>query len=213
LAFIHFQLALPWTERQTFIRARKRFGSFAAGGFASGRVDAYLIDIFEILGLYGNKSVRNAVAALNERAGDYHPLAGPILPISADRHSDGRPLWLWWEVEKSDVGLALPLDGLSQALEHLQLYPAPATVPGANIEYMICRDVGNATMRGRGKLSIPDQLWSRLKPGMDRALVAQALADEIEGFWQARLGVGPGSARGLSVVSREYLLGHWSSTS
>ncbi len=162
-----------------------------------------------------------ARASVASRAGDYQMFAGPVLRVSSEgEKGGGRPLWISWEVERSERGLALPLAGLAAALGRLGLLHDPKSNAreedlirsGVNIEYLICRHIGSGNLRAKGKLSIPDVLWRELLPGMDRASAACRLASALEELWQAELGIGPGSSRELTVAWREYWLGHWSAT-
>jgi hypothetical protein len=220
LAFIHFQLALPSGERSAYMAARERMDRFSRQTVQDS-VDRKLLDLMACMALGGpTMPAQDALARLLSRAGDYQIFAGPLVPVPADR-AGGRPLWLSWEVERSRSGLRLPLNGLAQALSEAQLLPPSArrvtrvgnSILGANFEYLICRDVGNGRLRAKGKLNIPDALWTSLLPGWNRTAAARLLSERLEEGWQEHLGLGPGSSRELTVAWQEHWLGHWSSTS
>jgi hypothetical protein len=146
------------------------------------------------------------------RADDYQMFAGPIVMVD-DPPLPGRPLWVSWDVERSPDGMAAPLVSLALALGDVGLMP-PAevgdcgTALGANIEYLICRDTGNATLRAKGKLKVPDALWKELLPDETPTVAARLLAQSLEAAWQARAGQRQNAFAQLTVAWREHWLGH-----
>ena len=208
LAFVHFEVALPDSSRVTHQRARNELAAWAqsSSGDLKERIHSLLMALqFEEI----PKEDNEVVASLVERAGDYQLFAGPLVRARSISPAS-RSLWFSWDVENTMAGFQLPLLSLQSALSAHELCPASGAVPpGANIEYLLCRDVGNATLRARGKLAVPDEQWQRLLPGheRERARAGRLLAQSLEDSWRARFEDHAGVHGDISVAWEEAWLG------
>lgn len=138
---------------------------------------------------------------LAARAGDFQSLAGPAFALRYSDCEERRPIWFSWQADGFDGGLSAPLLGLSAALDLVGLEPHSSDPCfGANIEYLVCREVGSSTLRGKGKLSlaldrIPDTFDDRTVEGR-----AYQIASRLEQAWRAELS---DDATSVSVSWRE----------
>jgi hypothetical protein len=146
------------------------------------------------------------VERLTARAGDHQIVVGPALPVVPDTDVRRVPIWLGWRMPKSDAGLRVPLLALHQAVDRLGLTDTDARLH-PNIEYLICRQHGATLLRGKGKLAVARSLVERRYPNNSRG-TAQLAAD-LEDAWKTRLRAFGSDHQfgGVSVSSREFLLG------
>jgi hypothetical protein len=144
---------------------------------------------------------------LAHRAGDYHMLVGPALPVRRDSDPRGA-LWVSWEVEGDNAELSAPFLALHGALSDLKLFHEGSNAANANVEYLICRRVRNSVLRGKGKLSFPTYIAQRNFGYPDLHAGLSALSQSIENSWRLRLHE-THDVRELTVSWREYWLGHW----
>lgn len=219
LAFIHLLLALPTGHRDAHVAARDGLflwsgveqDSDLGGSEITGKFQGLLV----ALGLQPPEVLPSEVAAdLLARAGDYQMYAGPLINYNAP-DSPSRSLWFGWDIERTVDGLVAPLDSLGQALTSMGLLSSPANVESqsaeANIEYLICRDVGNATLRAKGKIAVPDRAWQALLKTDDRSRAGTRMAQVLEESWQARLRATRVTRGDVTVAWREPWLSRGSS--
>jgi len=79
------------------------------------------------------------------------------------------------------------------------------------MEYLICRRVRRATLRGKGKISLPDSATKALGAVALQSELS-ALCERIEAAWKTKLDTVLRSerpAREVTVAWRENWLGHW----
>jgi hypothetical protein len=195
LAFIHLQLAVPFHINAELVRAR-----------AIGSDPASFMQ--EVLRRAGNHREKLAVP---ETAGDYQTFAGPLLKYFASSPDRRLAIWLSWQMNRA--GLARPLDTLAKALEAAKVAwaPSPTEVQAANIEYLVCRDLGNSVLRGKGKLSVPYRFVSDNYPRRSGEPSASQFCVALEEAWKTAVGrVDPeANIREITISWREYWLGHW----
>jgi hypothetical protein len=125
-------------------------------------------------------------------------------------------VWFSWQMEGVGEDLAIPVVELFRSFSDINLSPSvraeEADTKTPNLEYLICRDVGNWVMRGRGKLAIPEEDILNLFGGPELEAAAARLCVSLEQAWKASLR--RRGARGVSeltVAWREWWLGHWAS--
>lgn len=170
--------------------------------------------VLPALGAPSRSLVRDAeerCTDLKRRVADFHMLVGRVkaMPTSVDMRR--RALWLSWEVEGREAELSAPFQALHSTLrELLPEWSQPrADDDGPNIEYLICRRVRHAILRGKGKVSLPDRIRPTVVTGDLQADLAR-LCEHIEAAWRAKLKP-ERPARELTVSWRENWLGHWTS--
>lgn len=215
LAFLHVQLAVGGASR-----ARLTALNAAVAGLES--TGAYLPEVLPRLvaavtadgpgaGPVGPPQ-REDVERLVERAGDYRVVVGPALPVVPDNDVRRTPIWISWQMRRSEAGLRVPLLALHRAVDRLGLAPAAAADhrSGAlSVEYLVCRRLGVSVLRGRGKLAVAKSLVEGRFRDF-RSGPAQLAAD-LEGAWRAELHASGHDdvVSDLSVSPREFLLsGH-----
>ena len=230
LVFINLVLALP--GRASIDEVRGDLGRATATMPAGYSCYDQLKTVLEAMGFEMVTQLPEAEDEdQQERIVDYQVFAGPpVVPRSGPSRT-GRPLWIAWQVDRSEHGMAVPLRELAEALEGMGLIERRGGVAeteqaeidevtghNVNIEYLVCRDLPSGRVRGKGKLSVPDRLW-RQGPLAERLQVASGhapveagrrLASQLEERWHQRLAPGPGSSSELSVGWREPWLSHWS---
>lgn len=150
-------------------------------------------------------------AHLRRRISDFQLLAGPARRIRPSSGEARRALWFSWEVEGHEDELRVPFVALYDAMRPLtQRWSAGDPNQGLpNMEYLICRRVRHATLRGKGKLSLPES--ARTLIGGDPTELSR-LCERIEALWKAELrkvNQSERPARELTVAWRENWLGHW----
>ncbi|WBB69259.1 hypothetical protein [Micromonospora sp. WMMD812] len=217
LAFIHLQLAvnrLPpggTDEFEKDLRGRIRS---ARGDDREGRTSAPQELLPEILPLVtGNdngKPDRDKLTGLTDRAGDYQVLTGPTMLVRPGEGSDRIPLWFSWRAAGTDDGLAAPLIAFMDALKVTGLTPAVGEMEevGAlpNLDYLVCRDVGESTLRGRGKITLSRRMlrqFADTRPDV----IGPRISTNLEDAWRVELArhALPGGVE-VSVAWMEYRL-------
>ncbi|MFG2099856.1 hypothetical protein ACGFJ5_04575 [Micromonospora echinaurantiaca] len=217
LAFIHLQLAvnrLPAGGIDEFeVELLRRIRS-AHVDTTQGRTSSPQELLPEILPLVtGNGNGRPGVeklARLTERAGDYQALTGPTMLVRPGEGSDRIPLWFSWRAVGTDDGLATPLIAFMDALKAIGLAPAGSGVEDArhhpNLDYLVCRDVGESMLRGRGKISLPRHILHQ-SPDTRPNVIGARISTSLEDAWRAELSrhALPGGVE-ISVAWVEYRL-------
>ena len=214
LEFIHLQLSVSGTRRSALREINSHFTEHSC--WKTDPSDA-LTYIHDTLAAVSEKSPSHVLAGeLSEFAGDYQTLVGPALGCIVP---DGRKriaIWFSWQMEGTGEDLAIPLVELFKSLSDIGLgLSVGAEGSGTetpNLEYLVCRDVGNWVLRGRGKLSIPEVDMLELFRGMELESAAARLCVSIENAWKASLRRrGAHGVSELTVAWREWWLGHWAS--
>lgn len=146
------------------------------------------------------------------RAGDYQTVVGPALPVVADNDVRRVPIWIGWQMRKSEAGLRAPLLALHRAVDQLGLTgtSTDGTVDRTrtpSIEYLVCHQLSAAVLRGKGKLAVARTLVEQRFKNNRRG--AAQLAAELEDAWKAELRTAGAEHlfSDVSVSSREFLLG------
>jgi hypothetical protein len=148
---------------------------------------------------------------------DYQCLIGPVHKVDPALSPERMALWFSWQAQGSEHDLCRPLEGLVAALTDIGLLRT--NTKGAldwgalapNIEYLVCRNMGNSVLRGRGKMSVPRERTLDMYPdGLAQSRPAM-LCVSLEEAWLAQTANhGHNMVRELTVAWREYWLGHWS---
>jgi hypothetical protein len=215
LAFIHLQLSFTGIRHTALREMNSRIaGQSTWWGDPAGA----LVYVHEKLSGSGGESpsyVREG--DLSKHAGDYLALVGPMLGCAVPDQQKRITVWVSWQTEGTVDDLSMPLKELFTAFSQIGFGPIvrsddnPQTnIP--NLEYLICRNVGDGILRGRGKLSVPEADMVSLVGGTDIESSAVRLCVAIERAWKAALV--SQRARGtseLTVAWREWWLGHWAS--
>jgi hypothetical protein len=225
LAFIHLQLAIndigP-TKLAPFQQAiESKIESAAAVSEPQARTSPPQRLLPEILPLLVGdpeaSASHKALADLTRWAGDYQVLAGPAMPTRNVGTHKRKALWFSWQAEATHTGLAAPLVAFVDAVRSSGLVPIgdgdePAAAGEPNIEYLVCRDVGDSTLRARGKISLPVELltWGS---GTELESDGPRVCANLEDAWRTELEQHslPGVAD-LSVAWLEHRLGHQATT-
>jgi len=149
------------------------------------------------------------VANLTRKVGDFHLLVGPArrLPLICDQRRWA--LWVSWEMAGQKADLSVPFLALYDVLRNLMpnSIGGRESPEGPNVEYLICRRVRYAVLRGKGKISFPNSIQSLVARDDIQAGLA-ALCEQIEDGWRAKLDP-TYQVRELTVSWRETWLGHW----
>ncbi len=215
LAFIHLQLAFKGLRRSALHELNSRL---AAQSTWSGDPASALTYAHEKLAGSGRGSSGHMLAGdLSKHAGDYQALVGPMLGCAMPDQQRRMTVWVSWQTEGAVDDLSTPLMELFTAFSKVGFGPT-ASLGGSpetdipNLEYLICRDVGNGVLRGRGKLSVPEADMLTLVGGNDVESAAAQLCVAIERAWKTSLaGREVRRASELTVAWREWWLGHWAS--
>jgi hypothetical protein len=215
VAFIHLQLSVSSVRRSSLSELNFRLAkSFA---WAADPSDA-LIHVHEALTSAGTETLDYALAGdLSRRAGDYQTLVGPMLGCMMPERQRRIAVWFSWQMEGTGEELAIPLVELFRCFANIGLdqdasSPEAANSGTPNLEYLICRDIGNWVSRGRGKLSISEAEILTAFGGDRLESAAVRLCVSLEDAWKTSLR--RRGARGVSeltVAWREWWLGHWAS--
>jgi hypothetical protein len=213
LAFVHFQLAFDNARKLDLVEVDKE--TVAVNPPAKLPFDKRLRTILQALGNDGDAvSDLEQSEDLNKFTGDYQCLAGPPHDVPPPDTRKRMALWFSWSTRGTELDLDLPVNGLLGALEDVG-FPSRQRTSGKpgdtpNIEYLICRNKGNSVLRGKGKLSVPENTALRLSPNGGPGRFGR-LCVAIEQAWRSRVaGSARGGARELTVAWRESWLGHWS---
>jgi hypothetical protein len=217
LAFIHLQLAAKDVRRSTVRALNAQLEG--AHTWESKPTEALEL-IHKVLDPENQDPLDYHYSSeLTDQAGDYQTLIGPMLGCKTPDKTKHIAVWFSWQVEGTGQDLAAPLTELFGCFSSIGLGPNDAaaadmesmTIP--NLEYLVCRDIGDSVVRGRGKLSIPEDDINRIFGGGDGIeSAAVRLCVSMEDAWKASLR--HHGARGVSEVTvawREWWLGHWAS--
>lgn len=198
LLFVHLQLAfagVPDAAVKSLDNHIRPLGD--PGGPPTGE----LIRMLQILDLHRQVEPGD-MNQLDVR--DYQCLMGPSRRLTHPNMRERMAVWFSWQTQGASIGLSMPLVELHGALNDACIADMP------NIEYLICRDMGNAVFRGRGKLSIPCSVLENYSSDTLESPPAN-LCISIEEAWRSRVARGGrGGVRELTVAWRECWLGHWS---
>jgi hypothetical protein len=218
LAFIHLQLPISDIPSADLPSLQQKIDDAVRSAAGTGedsrtsRPDALLPAILPLLAEGCQRDVAPEVRAyLIERAGNYQALAGSAMKIESQANKDRVALWFSWQTAVSDAGLAAPLIALVDAACSLSgmdrtVEVSPDQKPA--IEYLICRDMGDSVLRGKGKICVPNQILTSdgLRPLETRGA---RLCASLEDAWRAELErhALPGVVE-LAVAWHEYRLHH-----
>jgi hypothetical protein len=213
LAFLHLQLAVPGASRGRLAAVNAEAARLRTSGDDLAQVLPRLVGALLPAGPDAPEvapPAREYVERLVGRAGDYQLVAGPALPVVPDSDVRRIPIWISWQMRRSEEGLRVPLVALHRAVERLGLAPAGVTEhrSGAlSIEYLVCRRTGVSVLRGRGKMAVAKSLVEGRSRDF-RNCPAQLSAD-LESAWRAELhDAGHDDlVSDLSVSPREFMLG------
>jgi hypothetical protein len=215
LAFIHLQLSFRDLRRS----ALRELNSLLAGQstWSGDPASALAYAHGKLVGTGGGSPGYVLAGDLPKRAGDYQALVGPVLGCTMPDQQRRMTVWVSWQTEGAVDDLSMPLRELFNAFSQVGFSPAMLQSSGSeanipNLEYLICRDVGDGILRGRGKLSIPEADMVTLIGGTDVESAAGRLCVAIERAWKASLaGRKARGASELTVAWREWWLGRWTS--
>lgn len=232
LAFIHLQLPIKYlNDSEDFDDYRRLVvdrASTPAHALLSARssLQAALDLCHRSLSTVSLSPVEQDVTAKAALADDYQVFFGPPLTLTAG--GEQKPIWFSWQMEGGSSKLDAALLALSDAVRTFErrVNGLPDTcdggtstsigatdystevLAGANLEYVVCRDMGNGTWRGRGKMALELEF-------VDRAGMLEKptrLCVTLEDLWRERLA--HDSIAGVTettVAWRERWLGRWSS--
>ncbi|MFI5589241.1 hypothetical protein ACIA5G_29590 [Amycolatopsis sp. NPDC051758] len=201
LAFIHLQLGLVPELKRSQLPLQ-----FSRGEDPRSAITAALRGLAE-----GPHAVVRE-DRLRERAGDYQTLVGPPLAVGRPTQQRRLAIWISWQMERTDSGIATAVRTLRAAFERMGFRDGEHGLP--NLEYLICRDLGNSILRGKGKFSLPVSVVSEIFEGRSLESEPSRLCVGLEDAWKAELDDDRKATNihEVTVVWREYWLGHWSST-
>jgi hypothetical protein len=214
VAFIHLQLSFRGFQRSDLHEINKRLAGLAA--WSADPVQA-IDEIHDALSPSGETMPsRSDVNTPPFHVNDYQTLAGPALCTMVPSRAKRIAVWFSWQMEGTISGMTMPLEKLFSCFSEIGFDPDGDGSPGdsmkiPNLEYLICRDIGNSVLRGRGKFSIPEaEIVGFYGGGMEEAAVR--LCVDLEEAWVASLRRHSAhSASELTVAWREWWLGHWAS--
>jgi hypothetical protein len=209
LAFLHLQLAVGGASRARLAAVNDQIEGLHASGDGLAEVLPRIVRAL----LPADAEVspeREHLQRLIGRAGDYQVVAGPALPVVPDGDVRRIPIWISWQMRRSEAGLRVPLIALHRAVGRLGLAPAEAAVHRSgslSIEYLVCRRLGVCMLRGRGKMAVAKSLVEGRSRDF-RSCPAQLSAD-LEAAWRAELREAGHDdlVSDLSVSPREFMLG------
>lgn len=213
LAFLHVQLAVSGASRARLAAVNSEIAGLRATGDDLAEVLPRLVRALLPSGPDAPPvppPTREHVQRLIGRAGDYQVVAGPALPVVPDSDVRRIPIWISWQMRRSEGGLRAPLLALHRAVDRLGLAPDEAAGhrSGAlSIEYLVCRRLGVSVLRGRGKMAVAKSLVEGRSRDF-RNCPAQLSAD-LEAAWRAELHAAGHDdlVSDLSVSPREFMLG------
>lgn len=214
VALIHLQISARGVKRAGIEGVNFRLGENAA--MLSKPVDGLKLLHDSLSPLGGDSADYVRAGRLSERAGDYQSLVGPMLPCTAVDRRKRIAVWFSWQMEGVGRDLATPLTHLFSSFDeiglgtHDDVEKSTGLTSAPNLEYLICRDVGNSVLKGRGKLAIPevDVLKTFGGEGIEPAAVAMCMS--LDDAWRTSMrreriaGVSE-----LTVAWREWWLRHW----
>jgi hypothetical protein len=207
LAFIHVQLAVVGIGKA---RPREELSDLLDVCAGDGSPWAALPSVLKvILGEELESRNHELDTLLMEKAGDYQTFVGPILDVAVD---EGRRIafWISWRWQGSDSDMSIPLLALRSALRRLQIWVDGGVVP--NIDYLVCRQIGDSELRAKGKISLPWDVVDTLFPDTELELGPSRFSVSLEDAWRAALhDLGSAGLSEVTVSWREIWLGHWAS--
>src|SRR5262249_40066380 len=127
----------------------------------------------------------NAAERLETRAGDYQVLVGPAFQVISHHNETRVAIWIAWRMRRAARGLQTTLESLGDALKTVGLSYGGAE--GANVEYLICRDIGNSTFHGKGKISVPEAVVERLFGNRGRRPALSRCCSALGRAWKSQL--------------------------
>ncbi len=210
LAFVHLQLAFPESVASGRVFPHSKLAH--SGGETP--LDHFGKLLTHFLGKEPNAD-NDRAANLLAKAGDYQTLAGPMLRYTPTRKERRMALWVSWQMTRHAEGIVTPIDALLSAwntlLRENRSLPADTHIE-PTVEYLICRDVGNSVLRGKGKISVPYRLVLDMFPQQSVESPPSRLCVGLEDAWKSHLDSSKMGANvlGVTVAWREYWLGHWS---
>lgn len=213
LDFIHLQLAASGIRRSSVRDLNSRLAGH--GCWQENPLEA-LMYLYNLLAAATKRSPDDELAdELFKNAGDYRTLAGPILGCPVPDRRKRIAVWFSWQMEGVGADSTTPVAELFRSFSEIGFgSSANAGATGTqtpNLEYLICRDVGNLIVRGRGKVSIPEaDVLSLFGSGFESA--AAKLCVTLEQAWKAALRrCGALGVSELTVGWHEWWLGRWAS--
>lgn len=194
LAFIHFQLAvnLPPDAIEQFEADLSAVIRSRHVDDTDSRTSAPQDLLPEILPLVTGSVVNpdhEKLARMTDRAGNYQSLAGPTLPVRFTERGAALPVWFSWQAVDTDDGMAVPLIAFVDALRVVGLAPtdgAGADLRYPNLDYLVCREVGESTLRGKGKISLPRHVLHQ-SAETNLELVRARICTSVEDAWREEL--------------------------
>lgn len=213
LDFIHLQLAASGIRRSSLPDLNSRLAEHSC--WQANPTDA-LMYIYNVLATAADGSPSHVLAGeLSKHAGDYRTLVGPMLACGGPESGKRIAVWFAWQTEGVGADSTTPVADLFRSFSDIGFgSSADAGAPGTqtpNLEYLICRDVGNLIVRGRGKVSIPEaDVLKLFGSGFESA--AARLCVALEQAWKTALRrSGTRGVSELAVGWHEWWLGHWAS--
>ena len=214
LDFIHLQLSVSGVRRSSLHELNSLLTGYS---YSHANPSDALIHIHDALTTAIKESPSHVLTGeLSSNAGDYQTLVGPMLAFTVPDNRKRIAVWFSWQMEGITEDLTIPIAELFKSFSDIGLGPNDSTAEAGrtipNLEYLICRDVGNWVLRGRGKFSIPEADMLELFGGPELEPAAARLCVSLEQAWKAALRRrGARGVRELTVAWREWWLGHWAS--
>jgi hypothetical protein len=216
LAFIHLQLSVQGLRRSGLRDLNARLAGLSR--WAVNPFDA-ITNILQAAG-GANKEFSGyyvPAAELTKHAGDHQTVAGPVLGCTMPDKRKRIAVWFSWQVEGKGHDLGVLLAELFSCFPRMgfgkvNTEPNGGEVEVPNLEYLVSRDVGNLTLRGRGKLSVPEADVFAIFGGNGVEAAATQLCMHLEDAWKSSLlQSGVHGVSEVTVTWREWWLGHWAS--
>jgi hypothetical protein len=214
VALIHLQISARGVRRAEIEEFNSRLDE--NGPMLSKPVDGLKLLHDTLIPLGGDSADYVRAGHLSERAGDYQSLVGPMLPCTVVDRRKRIAVWFSWQMEGIGRDLATPLSHLFSSFSEIGLgldddaEKNSGLTNAPNLEYLICRDIGNSVLRGRGKLAIPEADVLAMFGGEGIESAAVAMCMRLEDTWRASIRRDDVSgASELTVAWREWWLHHW----
>ena len=212
LLFINLQLSIAGVSNEVLCRADESFDAEAASAMLPS--DA-LISMLQMVGR-DRVGDHERAGLLVSNAGDYQCLIGPSRELAHGGGDERMAIWFSWQAQGADLNLATPLRSLFAAFTDVGLLSRDESgiqwdLTSPNIEYLICRNMGNSVLRAKGKVSVLRD--SSLDRYPYDALESRPtnMCVSIEEAWRARSArEGRSGVRELTIAWRDCWLGHWS---
>jgi hypothetical protein len=211
LLFIHLDLSIPDISEERSLEAVSKEQAQKSSALLPSEALARML---EMVG-HGRHTDPQHTSALVDQAGDYRCLIGPARQVRHGDQNRRMAIWFSWQTQGIEPDLAIPLQGLFEALGDVEIIRRRDQKlvwnrSSPNIEYLVCRNSGNSILRGRGKLSVLRDFALSRYP--DNALESRPtnLCVGIQEAWRARtIRSDRYALRELTVAWREPWLGHW----